>query len=527
MHRRNFLAVAGAAAAQGLSNCAAPNASRESAAQTANGKPNILVIIVDQHRADCVGAYGNRDVRTPHIDALAADGVRYKNCFCTFPVCTPSRYSMFSGLYVHDHGGSNNHCTLRADIDTYPRILRDAGYRTVTLGKMHFTPTYLDVGFERMYLAEQDGDGRWDDDYHRELMQRGLIDINDLEDQRREYRAYARPEYWQHFGALPTNLPAEMHSTEWIGRKSLELLGEWGPGGNLLVTSFIKPHHPFDAVEKDASGYDPAALALLPGWTPECFDRDLALNPGYFPHKDLTEARLRRVMAYYYATVEQIDRQAGAMVNLLKKKNLYDDTVVVYVSDHGEYMGHHHMLLKGNYMYDPLARVPMIVKYPGGKRAGTTMPGLVSLIDLAPTLLRQANCQPGPRMNGLDLSRETKGRDIVFAESGSGGQVMARTQTHKLLVSAKPKLEQLYDLEHDPLELKNVYANPANADIVKDLTKRLEAWQGPTPMPDPHLDMNAPQINQPNVPPHDLSHRKAIGDYYAAKAKDYLPKVPV
>ncbi|MBM3290966.1 MAG: DUF4976 domain-containing protein, partial [Candidatus Hydrogenedentes bacterium] len=455
---------------------------------------------------------------------LAADAVRYDNAFCSYPVCTPSRYSMLSGLFAHEHQGTSNRCTLRADIDTYPRILRDAGYRTTAVGKMHFTPTYLDVGFDRMVLAEQDGEGRWDDDYHRELMQRGLIDINDLEDQRREYRAHARKEYWETFGASPTNLPAEMHSTEWIGRKSLEVLDGWNGGGNLLVTSFVKPHHPFDAVADDAKGYAPAALTLLPGWTRECFAHDLELNPGHFPHKDLTEPKLRRVMAYYYATIERIDRHVGAMIDTLKKKGRYDNTVVVYVSDHGEYMGHHHMLLKGNYMYDSLARVPLIVKYPKGARAGTSMDGLVSLVDLAPTLLRQAGCAPGARMKGLDLANDSSGRDVVFAESGRGGQVMARTRTHKLLLSNAPKCEQLYDLEHDPPEMKNVYGDPAYAEVAKDLTAKVKAWRGTSPMPEPYLDLDAAQIKQPNVPPHDLSHRKAIGEYYASAAKAYLPE---
>lgn len=522
MRRRNFLAVAGAAAATGLSGCATPGESRGAEGSAASGKPNILVIIVDQHRADCIGAYGNREVRTPHIDALTRDGVRYENCFCAFPVCTPSRYTMFSGMYVHDHGGNNNRCTLDPAIDTYPRILRDAGYRTTAVGKMHFTPTYLDVGFQEMYLAEQDGDGRWDDDYHRELMQRGLIDINDLEDQRREFRAHARPEYWEHFGALPTNLPKEMHSTDWIGRKSLDVLEEWGSSGNLLVTSFIKPHHPFDAVAEDADGYDPAALSLLPGWTDECFEHDLAVNAGYLPYKDLNEARLRRVMAYYYATIEQIDRYVGAMVDVLKKKGLYDDTVVVYVSDHGEYMGHHHMILKGNYMYDPLARVPLIVKYPNGERAGESFPGLVSLVDLAPTLLRRAICVPGPNMTGLDLAAESKGRDVVFAESNRGTQVMARTRTHKLLISDRPQYALLYDLVRDPLERVNVHDDPAYASVRVELSQQLAAWRGPSPMPDAVGDMNAPQIKRPNVPA-DLSHRPATVDYYVREARPYLP----
>lgn len=314
-----------------------------------------------------------------------------------------------------------------------------------------------------------------------------------------------------------------MHSTEWIGRKSLEILGEWGASGNLLVTSFIKPHHPFDAVQGDAERYDPATLSLLPGWTEQCYEHDLALNPGYFPSKDLTEARLRRVMAYYYATIEQIDREVGAMIDVLKKKGMYDDTLIVYVSDHGEYMGQHHMLLKANYMYDSLARVPLIVKHPRGHRAGETMSGLVSLIDLAPTIVRAAGCEPGANMDGLDLARDTTGREIVFAESGRGDQVMARTKTHKLMLSTKPKCEQLYDLVRDPEELKNVYADPQHAGVVRALYEKLTEWQGTDPVPEPHLDLNAPQIAQANVPPRDLSQRKSVSEYYAKEAKAYLP----
>ena len=139
-------------------------------------KPNILIIMADQHRADCLGAYGNPDIQTPHIDSLATDGARYPNSFCPFPVCTPSRYSFLSGLYVGQHLGGSNHCTLPAGLPTFPRVLRENGYRTKAVGKMHFTPTYLDVGFEEMWLAEQNGPGRYDDDYHRWLMAEGLSD---------------------------------------------------------------------------------------------------------------------------------------------------------------------------------------------------------------------------------------------------------------------------------------------------------------------------------------------------------------
>ena len=149
------------------------------------GKPNILVIQADQHRYDCLGCTGNPDVRTPNIDAIAYDGTVYENAFCPYPVCTPSRFSFLTGLYVHQHMGWSNHCTVPAGLPTFPKILREAGYRTKAVGKMHFTPTYLDVGFDEMLLAEQHGTGRYDDDYHRYLQDHDLVDEIDLIDQER------------------------------------------------------------------------------------------------------------------------------------------------------------------------------------------------------------------------------------------------------------------------------------------------------------------------------------------------------
>ena len=125
----------------------------------AKEKINVLIIHADQHRMECLGAYGNTDIRTPNIDVLAAEGVRYENSFCPYPVCTPSRYSLLCGQYVHQHRGWDNHCTLAPEIPTFPKLLRDAGYKTQAIGKMHFTPTYLDVGFDKMTLSEQDGPG--------------------------------------------------------------------------------------------------------------------------------------------------------------------------------------------------------------------------------------------------------------------------------------------------------------------------------------------------------------------------------
>lgn len=495
-------------------------------------RPNILIIHGDQHRADCLGAYGNPDIRTPHLDTLAREGVRYDASFCPYPVCTPSRYSLLSGRYVHEHRGWNNRCTLAPDIPAFPRLLRDAGYTTRAVGKMHFTPTYLDVGFEEMFLAEQDGDGRWDDDYHRDLMRNGLCDLNDLEDQRSEYRKRARSGYREAFGALPSNLPEPWHSTSWIGDRAAEALEAWTAGGSLLMAGFIKPHHPFDPPASRMDAYDAENLALLPGWTKACFPHDLALQRGYFPHERLTEPALRRVMACYYATIEQIDDQVGRMVEILKRKSLYENTMIIYTSDHGEYLGFHHLLLKGNHMYDPLVRVPLIIKYPARTAAGKDgQPGgassrLVNNIDLAPTILAQAGIACPASMTGQDLAGTGNGHNIIFCESGRGF-VMARTRSHKLILDSEYHPVLFFDLKKDPLEMDNRTGDPSYGEEVEPLRLALGAWHAPGIGQEAWVDETAPVIRRPNVPPRDNSHRREIIAYYEKQWEEQAARNPV
>ena len=461
-------------------------------------RPNILIIQADQHRFDCIGAYGNPDVHTPHIDSLTTDGVRYTNSFCPYPVCTPSRYSFLTSLYSRQHLGGSNHCTIPAGLPTFPKVLRANGYRTAAVGKMHFTPTYLDVGFDRMLLAEQNGPGRYEDDYHAWLRTEGLGNRIDLVDQEREFRQHAPDEYWRSFGALESDLDEAHHSTTWIGDRAMDELDRWGDGDHLLMASFIKPHHPFDPPAPWSQMYDPDSLTLLPGWTDACLPVDVDFHPGYFDNTSLTEAALRRVMAYYYATISQIDFQIGRMLELLKAKGLYDNTLVVYNSDHGEYLGFHHLLLKGNRMYDPLIKVPLIVKFPGQHRAGEVSDELVNSLDVGPTLLRWADCDAPQSWAGADLT-DGIGRQVIFAESGRGREYMARTQTHKLLLTAETDQSLFFDLQSDPLELDNRFHNPACQAEIADLRERLLHWvlfEQPSPV---HLDEAAPFIDGENV----------------------------
>jgi len=482
-------------------------------------QPNILIIQADQHRADCIGTYGNPDIKTPHIDALAADGVRYANSFCPYPVCTPSRYSFVSGLYVRQHLGGSNHCTLPAGLPTFPSALRQAGYKTKAVGKMHLTPTYADIGFDELLLAEQNGAGRYDDDYHRWLRDEGLGHFVDLVDQEREYRQNAPDEYWHNAGALVSDLDEAHHSTTWIAERAMDEVKNWNGGGHLLMASFIKPHHPFDPPASWADRYDPAALELLPGYTPQPQPQDLAFSKGYFSIAEMTETKIRRAMAYYYATISQIDHHVGRLVAQLKEQGLYDDTLILYNSDHGDYMGYHHLLLKGNHMYEPLIKVPLIIKYPGQMQAGSVCDALVNSVDCAPTLLKQAGCTVPTTMTGIDLAAAPQ-REFIFAESGRGHSYMVRSQKQKLLLCRDEKHSQFFDLHKDPYELDNRYDDTACQNEIARMKAALAQWvlfEAPYPV---HTDEEAPIISGSNAQRHDAGHREEIYAYFEKKTKE-------
>ncbi|GAB3753994.1 sulfatase-like hydrolase/transferase [Microlunatus parietis] len=455
--------------------------------------PNVLIIQADQFRADCLGAAGHPDVRTPALDRLAADGVRFRNAYSTFPVCTPSRYSLLSGLQVRQHGGWTNRCTLAPGIDTFPRALRRAGYRTAAVGKMHFTPTYLDVGYDKLELAEQDGPGRYDDDYHRELAAAGLAPVTDLVDQEWEFRDQAPGSYWETYGSGTSDLPEAWHSTTWIGERARRAVAGWSAKtGELLHVSFVKPHHPFDPPAGWAEAYDPDALTLLPGWTAGIPAADERYRQRYFDYGPLTEPILRRVMAHYYATITQLDHQVGLLLDELRRRGRYDDTLIIFTADHGEYLGFHHLLLKDGPMYDPVIKVPLVIKFPGSRRSGEVNDRLVSMIDVAPTVLTACRAEPENPWPGRDLADPAAGHRYVFAEDRRQERaIMIRSERYKLLWSDAAG-KSLFDLVADPYEFTDLAADPAHAEALAELREARARWALHEATPPTYLDPAAP-----------------------------------
>lgn len=441
----------------------------------------VLILVTDQHRWDCLG-FMREQIETPHIDRLRSMATHFENGFCPFPMCTPSRYSMLSGLYVHQHGGDTNSCTLAPGHATFPKELRQAGFRTKAVGKMHFRPTYLDVGFAEMRLAEQCGPGRLEDDYHRGLQAAGLVDTEDWIDQVKEFRDLAPTLYWERLGAVESSLPEKWHSTTWIGDQAVSSLGEWGSEPELLMVSFIKPHHPFDPPKRWLDFYRERRIDLLPGWMEQIPGVDHPTT-GFFPAGSLTRERMEEVTRHYFATISHIDEQVGRIMEQLEKNGHLDETAIVFTSDHGEYLGFHHRILKDRHLYDPLLRVPLLIKEKG-QRAGSTDNRMVSLVDLAPTILDYAGREIPAGMGGLRLGRD-ESRETVFAQGWGASSYMVRTSRHKLVYARKEEESQLFDLQADPLETCNLYGNEALSGVEASLKQQLFHWilfdqSGPT-----------------------------------------------
>ncbi len=225
-------------------------------------------------------------------------------------------------------------------------------------------------------------------------------------------------------------------------------------------------------------------------------------------------------MACYYATIEDIDRQVARVVGALKRKGLYDNTMIVFTSDHGEYLGYHHMLLKGNYLYEPLGKVPLIIKYPDGARAGETDASLVSNTDVAPTILAQTGCGVPDTMHGRDLATGGPGPDMVFSENRMGQHAMARTRTGKLILSDQKHRSVFFDLEKDPHELVNRIDAPEYREEVSRLSAALLGWRDIEGPQRPYVDEDAPRIGQSNVPPPGGRHAAELERWYAERMKE-------
>jgi len=454
--------------------------------ENSRSRPHILFLFPDQLRADHLACAGHPAIRTPNIDRLAAEGVRFASAYTTSPLCTPTRHTLARGLYPHNSNCWMDPDCLDAGADTYMKRLQVAGFRTAMIGKAHFywqegvdlkpyEPYMHALGFDDLYEAG----GTWSNIgvetvYTDYLKERGLADVFD--------RYYSRldrmSDVERRFLAEPGPLPPEHVIDSWIGRKACDYVRSYDDDRpSFLFVGFQGPHEPFDAPGRYATMYDPAdmpdPIEELPfgDWLPDrC--RRYHRYAQYFQPGD--PRRIKEIRANYCGKISLIDDQIGAILAAYEERGWLDNTVVILSSDHGDALGDHNRISKSMF-FESMCHVPLTLRLPGGP-AEKVVDGLVEVVDLYPTLLELAGSEIPRFHDGLSLLPLARGevdsvRDDVLGEVHV--QTMIRTRTAKYVADRSGDSLQLFDLEADPLEQTNLVGHPDYADLERDMRDRL------------------------------------------------------
>lgn len=508
--------------------------------------PNFLIFMTDQHRADHLGCYGNAVVQTPNIDALAGRGLRFDRFYVSNPLCQPNRASLATGQLTSVNGCRKNGIPLSLDTTTYADVLRAGGYRTGLVGKAHFqnvspvaAPPPAFRGSGKPPPAPYD--------FVRQTQRRGQryeAEIRSLWSQDPD-RCVSRPYYgFDHIAlcvghgdqveghytgwlqeqlggqadprgrdnalldASPptpqiwrTALPESLYPTTFVGEMATAFLEEQDERPFLLVASFPDPHHPFTPPGRYFDLYDPATIELPPSFDHKTRDRDDlpahiqkvyeigAKNPdAYWPfHPDADV--VRRMIALNYGAITMIDDWVGRILGALEATGRSRDTVIIFMSDHGDYMGDHGTVLKQGIHTRGLIKVPMIWTDPAQPACGVTaVQG--SAIDFAPTLLARAGFKQPIGMQGRNLLvQDVLDQPVLIEDAGlafadPSGQTASRTLVDgdwRITVFEGTSLGELYDLSTDPNEVNNLWAESSAAarrlEMLHQLVERQIALQ--------------------------------------------------
>ena len=453
-----------------------------------SAQPNILFLFSDQHRADAMGCAGDSIVQTPNLDRLAAEGVRFARAHCTSPLCMPSRASITTGLYPHNHGVLDNSVgNLMPQFPTVMRALQQAGYHTAGIGKFHYLLHHnisdvdelhermLPFGFDELLETE----GKEVSEIHKGPWTRYLAE-HDLEQVHRDdYRARRTQHPAWYSG--PSPLGEEHHEDAFISRQTIDWIdGYDGDRPFFLWTGWVGPHVPWDAPGRFASMYDPDLFSAPP-------DDDLSGVPATVRQKaarfklgEATPREIAEMRASYYGLISHIDWHIGQIIDALERRNLLDNTVIIYSTDHGEMLGEHRLIQKSVF-YEGAVRVPLIIRYPARVQSGTS-DALVELLDLTPTILELAGTEPLRTCEGRSLlpllerpaAVPADWRDCVYSELK--GEHMIRTDRYKYTYRKGEARQELFDLRDDPDELRNRAGDAAYEEIERGLRDRLLTW---------------------------------------------------
>ena len=485
-------------------------------------RPNILLITSDQHRGDCYGFEGRR-VKTPHLDRMSAEGTRFAACITPNVVCQPSRASILTGLLPRTHGAWDNGIDLDEGVGQhgFAGTFAKAGWKTGFIGKAHFSTvhTFQPTGRPECRRSTVNFGPEWNGPYmgfeHVEIVLTGHNSF--LPQVPPEGLHYER---WYHQGGrgerlnqlystrLPPDvgaaqthnsaLPTAFHNSTWVGDRTIEFLRTNRDDRFIAWASFPDPHHPFDAPdpwcwmhrpdEVDLPAHRTMDLDRRPWWHRASLEGIPAMaDPALraFRQKQSrvppqTDEQLRHMIANYYGMISLVDHNVGRILQSLADLGLADNTIVVFTSDHGDWLGDHGLILKGPMHYDGVLRVGCVMQGPG-IAAGKVVGDPVSTLDLPATFHDYAGVQPSRALHSRSLRPLIEGegtRDFAYnewdlhpARCGVALKLRTvRTATHKLTLEMESGAGELYDLAQDPTEMDNRFGDPGVARIQRELT---------------------------------------------------------
>lgn len=449
-------------------------------------RKNIVLLMTDQLRGDCMGCAGHPDVRTPYLDTLASKGVRFENAYSACPSCVPARAALHTGLTQESHRRVGYADGIRWE---YPHTmageLTKAGYYTQCVGKMHVDPLRNYLGFCHVEL--HDGylhyyrdpeipyreNQKQADDYFHWLKQEKGIDC-DVTDTGLECNSWV---------ARPWIYEEKYHPTNWVTDRSIDFLRRRDPDMPFfLFASYLRPHPPFDAPQCYFDMYRNKELTppVVGDW---CDEEALRARGRIFDSDTgpLDPELVREMQIGYYACITHLDHQIGRLIQALVENKLYDDTIILFVSDHGELLGDHHLFRKSR-AYQGSSRVPFLVSGGGFRpeKPGSVKTDVVELRDVMPTVLEAAGIQIPDSVEGISLwntalkdSGTPEVREYLHGEHtlGEASSHWIITKDEKYIWYSQTGEEQYFRIAEDPDELHNLIGS-------EKAKERVEALRG-------------------------------------------------
>ena len=475
-------------------------------------QPNILFVFTDQHRLSGVSCYGDTPCRTPNIDALAQDGIRFETAYTVCPVCSPVRGTIMTGLYPHAHGICSNVHDLGCSVqeirdrpELLSRRLQKAGYRCGYTGKWHLgtdrdkafggsnTPSLpRDVGFDGQNFPGHGGGGFTYPEYRQYLEENGFTHKVD--------RSHIASALDRPAGILTG--PVESTVPYFLAEHTIGMIEEYAGSDEpfFIWHNFWGPHAPYYAPEEF---YDMYRNIPLPEWPNFRWESGNIPGPHTVKRQPGAEkvewAEWEEIIRHYYAFASLIDSQIGRVMDCLRRRGILENTLVIFGADHGETLGSHGGLIdKGWHHFEEIQRIPFIVRPPdgyagGARQRGDTAPEWVSNADIFPTICEAAGAEFDsaavhgtsclPLLSEPDPAREEK-TFVEFNGVNSLATTMATVRAGRIKYGMNiSQQDELYDLDTDPYETQNLINDPGYADSLRNLRQELAGWMERTGYP--------------------------------------------